>query len=150
MIGKHRTRHRRSTSSRRRASIARANPCGTCIAERERKIAMTIRAKPIQSDASEKGALPHRSLGPSIANKVRQVSPHSIPRADRSARSFHRTFSFGPFRLLPTQRLLFEGDQPVRLRSRALGILLALGPETRRAGQQAGAYRAGLARPRRG
>ena len=34
--------------------------------------------------------------------------------------------SFGPFRLLPTQRLLLEGDKPVRLGSRALDILVAL------------------------
>src|SRR5262249_32969037 len=32
----------------------------------------------------------------------------------------------GPFRLLPTQRLLLEGDKPVRLGSRALDILVAL------------------------
>ena len=86
---------------------------------------MTIGAK-IQSDASEKAALLDSSVGPSVANKVRQVSPQSIPRADRSARCFQRTFSFGPFRLLPTQRLLLEGDQPVCLGSRALDILLAL------------------------
>jgi DNA-binding winged helix-turn-helix (wHTH) protein len=34
--------------------------------------------------------------------------------------------SFGPFRLLPTQFLLLEGDQPVRLGSRALEILIVL------------------------
>jgi hypothetical protein len=34
--------------------------------------------------------------------------------------------SFGPFRILPTQRLLLEGDQPVRLGSRAFEILAAL------------------------
>src|SRR5712692_8703133 len=34
--------------------------------------------------------------------------------------------SFGPFRLLPTQRLLLEGDQPVRLGSRAFDILAVL------------------------
>src|SRR5712692_10530153 len=34
--------------------------------------------------------------------------------------------SFGPFRLLPTQRLLLEGDTPVRLGSRAFDILAAL------------------------
>ncbi len=34
--------------------------------------------------------------------------------------------SFGPFRLLPTQRLLLEGDQPVRLGSRAFDILAML------------------------
>ena len=34
--------------------------------------------------------------------------------------------AFGPFRLLAKQRLLLEGDRPVRLGSRALGILIAL------------------------
>ena len=34
--------------------------------------------------------------------------------------------SFGPFRLLPTQFLLLEGDHPVRLGSRALEILIVL------------------------
>jgi DNA-binding winged helix-turn-helix (wHTH) protein len=33
---------------------------------------------------------------------------------------------FGPFRLLPTQFLLLEGDKPVSLGSRALEILIAL------------------------
>ena len=35
-------------------------------------------------------------------------------------------FSFGPFRLLPAQFLLLEGDRPVHLGSRALEILIAL------------------------
>ena len=34
--------------------------------------------------------------------------------------------SFGPFRLVPTQFLLLEGDKPVSLGSRALEILIAL------------------------
>ena len=34
--------------------------------------------------------------------------------------------SFGPFRLLPTQFLLLEGDRPVPLGCRALEILIAL------------------------
>jgi DNA-binding winged helix-turn-helix (wHTH) protein len=34
--------------------------------------------------------------------------------------------SFGPFRLLAAQRLLLEGDAPVRLGSRAFDILAAL------------------------
>jgi DNA-binding winged helix-turn-helix (wHTH) protein len=34
--------------------------------------------------------------------------------------------SFGPFRLLPTQFLLLEGDNPVPLGSRALEVLIAL------------------------
>ena len=37
-----------------------------------------------------------------------------------------RAISFGPFRLVPTQRLLLEGDNPVRVGSRALDILTAL------------------------
>jgi len=37
-----------------------------------------------------------------------------------------RAISFGPFRLVPTQRLLLEDDNPVRLGSRALDILTAL------------------------
>ncbi len=37
-----------------------------------------------------------------------------------------RAISFGSFRLLPSQRLLLEGDQPVRLDSRALDILAVL------------------------
>src|SRR6266852_5353544 len=37
-----------------------------------------------------------------------------------------RAISFGSFRLLPSQRLLLEGDQPVRLGSRALDILAVL------------------------
>ena len=37
-----------------------------------------------------------------------------------------QVISFGPFRLLAPQRLLLEGDQPVRLGSRAFDILTAL------------------------
>jgi DNA-binding winged helix-turn-helix (wHTH) protein len=33
---------------------------------------------------------------------------------------------FGPFRLLTAERMLLEGDKPVRLGSRALDILIAL------------------------
>jgi DNA-binding winged helix-turn-helix (wHTH) protein len=36
------------------------------------------------------------------------------------------TVSFRPFRLLAGQRLLLEGDKPVRLGSRAFDILAAL------------------------
>jgi predicted ATPase/DNA-binding winged helix-turn-helix (wHTH) protein len=46
-----------------------------------------------------------------------------------------RARSFGPFQLLPAQRLLLEDDKPVRLGSRALDILIAL---TERAGQVVG------------
>ena len=37
-----------------------------------------------------------------------------------------RAISFGPFSLFPAQRLLLEGDKPVRLGSRAFEILITL------------------------
>src|SRR5260370_5047330 len=37
-----------------------------------------------------------------------------------------QAISFGPFRLLPAQRMVVEGDQPVRRGSRAFDILAAL------------------------
>src|SRR5262245_10792572 len=37
-----------------------------------------------------------------------------------------QAITFGPFRLLPVQRTLFEDDRPLRLGSRALDILIAL------------------------
>ena len=37
-----------------------------------------------------------------------------------------REIAFGPFRLLPAQFLLLEGDEPVHLGSRALEILVVL------------------------
>jgi DNA-binding winged helix-turn-helix (wHTH) protein len=36
------------------------------------------------------------------------------------------TIAFGPFRLLPAQRLLLEGKKPVRLGSCALDLLIVL------------------------
>ena len=45
------------------------------------------------------------------------------------------TISFGPYRLLAAQRLLLEGDKPVRLGSRAFDILTAL---VERAGEVVG------------
>ena len=40
--------------------------------------------------------------------------------------SANRIISFGPFRLFPTRRLLFEAERSLRLGSRALDILIAL------------------------
>jgi predicted ATPase/DNA-binding winged helix-turn-helix (wHTH) protein len=45
---------------------------------------------------------------------------------DQTIASADRAVSFGPFRLLPAQQLLLEGETPVRLGSRALEILIAL------------------------
>jgi DNA-binding winged helix-turn-helix (wHTH) protein len=54
---------------------------------------------------------------------------------DLAAASGKRAVSFGPFRLLPAQRLLLEGDKAIRLGSRALDILIAL---VERAGELVG------------
>lgn len=43
-----------------------------------------------------------------------------------------RTITFGPFKLLPNRHLLLRGDTPIRIGSRALGLLIAL---TDRAGE---------------
>ena len=48
------------------------------------------------------------------------------PKAGKPAGTPVREISFGPFRLLPTQLLLLEGDKAVPLGSRALDILLVL------------------------
>ncbi|MBV8186001.1 MAG: winged helix-turn-helix domain-containing protein [Alphaproteobacteria bacterium] len=45
---------------------------------------------------------------------------------ERPVASAERAFSFGPFRLLPGQQRLLEGETPVRLGSRALEILATL------------------------
>jgi predicted ATPase/DNA-binding winged helix-turn-helix (wHTH) protein len=52
-----------------------------------------------------------------------------------ATRGGEHTFAFGPFRLLAAQRLLLEGDTPVRLGSRAFDILAAL---VERAGEVVG------------
>jgi predicted ATPase/DNA-binding winged helix-turn-helix (wHTH) protein len=46
--------------------------------------------------------------------------------ADLAPYSGESAVSFGPYRLFPAQRLLMEGDKPVRLGSRALDMLIAL------------------------
>jgi len=48
-----------------------------------------------------------------------------VQRTER-ARAAPTEVLFGPFRLLPTQFLLLEGDKPVHLGSRALEILIVL------------------------
>jgi predicted ATPase/DNA-binding winged helix-turn-helix (wHTH) protein len=51
--------------------------------------------------------------------------PAAATEAQATSRGEH-AFAFGPFRLLPRQRLLLEGDKPVRLGSRALDLLIAM------------------------
>jgi DNA-binding winged helix-turn-helix (wHTH) protein len=47
-------------------------------------------------------------------------------KAGKPAGASARAISFGPFRLLPAQFLLLEGDKPVPLKSRAMHILIVL------------------------
>ena len=63
-------------------------------------------------------------VGPFLENQqAYRREPTNEARLNASGKS---AILFGPFCLLPTQRLLLEGDQPVRLGSRALDILIAL------------------------
>lgn len=58
-----------------------------------------------------------------------RIADTDEPLLGRSADLADRALSeiaFGPFRLLPAQFLLLEGDKPVSLGSRALEILIAL------------------------
>ncbi len=57
---------------------------------------------------------------------IRRAPAHVSAAADWSHGSAAGTIFFGPFCLLPAQRILREADEPVRLGSRALDILIAL------------------------
>jgi DNA-binding winged helix-turn-helix (wHTH) protein len=57
----------------------------------------------------------------------RLQSPHADQlKAGKPADATTREISFGPFRLLPGQFLLLEGDKPVPLGSRAMHMLIVL------------------------
>jgi len=63
-------------------------------------------------------------VGPFLENQqTYRREPTNEARLNASGKS---AILFGPFCLMPTQRLLLEADQPVRLGSRALDILIAL------------------------
>ena len=67
----------------------------------------------------------HRGPGLDTFQSAVTDKPFFVQRAER-ARATQTEVLFGPFRLLPTQFLLLEGDKPVHLGSRALEILIAL------------------------
>lgn len=58
-----------------------------------------------------------------MLNSTRRSSKIATP---DDANDNERAICFGSFRLLPVQRLLLDGDKPLRLGSRALDILIAL------------------------
>jgi DNA-binding winged helix-turn-helix (wHTH) protein len=64
---------------------------------------------------------------PGFGVRGRVQSPHTEQlKPNKPAGATTSEVSFGPFRLLPAQFLLLEGDKPVPLGSRALEILIVL------------------------
>jgi DNA-binding winged helix-turn-helix (wHTH) protein len=64
---------------------------------------------------------------PGFGVRGRVQSPDTDPlKPSKPAGATTSEVSFGPFRLLPAQFLLLEGDKPVPIGSRALEILIAL------------------------
>ena len=67
----------------------------------------------------------HSSQTESVADHSR-IDDGASTAADRVAVPSKRAVAFGTFRLLLARRLLLQGNEPVRLGSRALEILIAL------------------------
>ena len=67
----------------------------------------------------------HPSRAEGVADHSR-IDVGASTAADRVAAPSERAVAFGTFRLLLARRLLLQGDEPVRLGSRALEILIAL------------------------
>src|ERR1044071_8025212 len=69
-------------------------------------------------------------IEPGLDGSHRVQGPYAdrqfFERRTEPARIAPTEVSFGPFRLLPSQFLLLEGDKPMSLGSRALEILIAL------------------------
>jgi DNA-binding winged helix-turn-helix (wHTH) protein len=70
----------------------------------------------------------HPEPGLGVSHQVRgsHVDPPFLKKRTVSAGAAPAEVSFGPFRLLPTQFLLLEGDKPVPVGSRAMELLIAL------------------------
>jgi DNA-binding winged helix-turn-helix (wHTH) protein len=60
-----------------------------------------------------------------VRRRVQSPDTHPL-KPSKPAGATTSEFSFGPFRLLPAQFLLLEGDKPVPLGSRAMHILIVL------------------------
>jgi DNA-binding winged helix-turn-helix (wHTH) protein len=71
-------------------------------------------------------ALARAHFDPELAIQDPKTEKPSFAKLTEPARAALAEVSFGPFRLLPTQFLLLEGDKSVPLGSRALEILIVL------------------------
>ena len=80
-----------------------------------------LRTPPLGSRAQSAAAF--HPAGPDSKPGRLQGEIEAVNRANDPA---EHEISFGPFRLLPTRRLLLEGNEPVHLGSRALDLLIAL------------------------
>jgi DNA-binding winged helix-turn-helix (wHTH) protein len=69
---------------------------------------------------------PEPALDLRRAVQTRDTDKPLVEKRSEPAGAAPTEVSFGPFRLLPTQFLLLEGDDPVPLGSRALQILIVL------------------------
>src|SRR5262249_11627623 len=93
---------------------------------------MDSSASPLrQSHIAENAMWPHRAPSPSpFEANGRFERPHSHQvlsmELHRLKRASVRAILFGPFRLLPTQRLLLHEEVSIPLGSRAMDILIAL------------------------
>ncbi len=63
---------------------------------------------------------------PPVGTEDRAENHYSSTEVGRVNCELARTFSFGPYQPIPSQRLLLAGEKPLRLGSRALDILIAL------------------------
>jgi DNA-binding winged helix-turn-helix (wHTH) protein len=71
--------------------------------------------------AANRKVAPRRGIAPSARH-----SPGAVAPADLRVAEVRPEVSFGPFRLLPAERLLLDGDNPIGLGSRAFDLLCAL------------------------
>jgi hypothetical protein len=96
---------------------------------------------PLQEDSAEKmqgvssrrlNVVPSASIHDVQAERVIRQPDETLDRSrgpltsGNSLADNNRCFSFGPFRLIPAQRLLLEGETEVRLGSRAFDILVTM------------------------
>jgi DNA-binding winged helix-turn-helix (wHTH) protein len=85
------------------------------------------RAPKCTSNAAHQMKLRERVTSSSFDSSEESFEPHRVGAHSGSiSQAFGTSIAFGPFRLYASQRLLLEGDKPLRLGSRALDILIAL------------------------